>query len=260
MKINRIHQIHELLKEVHSISLDELCTTFNVSKNTIRRDIAELENNGIIQKVYGGVVLAEQNESSPEPFSFREIRNADAKKQVAQIAASLVNEGDVIYIDSGTTTMHMIPFLAKMHRLTIVTSNLHVLNAAANYNHLNTISTGGSLYVPSKAFVGPSVLAGLQNYNFSKIFLASTGVSIEHGATNASPLECEIKQNLVKQNIPRFLLVDSSKFDKSSLMTYCQLSDIDGIITEKAPSEAYLTYFRQHDVQILTHPVSSHDR
>ena len=184
MKIDRINRIHELLKSVHNISINDLCDTFQVSKNTIRRDIAELEQQGLIKKVYGGIVLAEPS-GSPEPFASRESRNADAKKQIARMAADFVHDGDVIYIDSGTTTMHMIPYLTEKHRLTIVTASVHVINAASNYSNLNVLATGGSLFTPSKAFVGPQVIQVLRRYNISKVFLASTGISLEHGATNA---------------------------------------------------------------------------
>lgn len=252
MKIDRLHQIHELLKEVHSISIDKLCSTFGVSKNTIRRDIAELEKTGIIKKVYGGIVLQEPDRLSPEPYSAREMRNIQAKKKAARIAASLVNDGDVIYIDSGTTTMHMIPFLAERKHLTIVTASLYVINATLNYKGFNVIATGGSLYMPSKAFVGPSVLNCLKNYNITKAFLASTGISIESGATNASPLECEIKQSIVQKPCQKILLVDDSKLDVVSLMTYCELKDLDCIVTNQPPSQRYIDYCTKNQIRLLT--------
>lgn len=147
MKIDRINRIHELLKNVHNISINDLCDTFQVSKNTIRRDIAELEQQGVIKKVYGGIVLAEPA-GNPEPFASRENRNTEAKKQIARMAADFVHDGDVVYIDSGTTTMHMIPYLTEKRRLTIVTASVHVINAASNYSNLNVLATGGSLFHP----------------------------------------------------------------------------------------------------------------
>lgn len=82
MKINRIHKIQELLEDVHSVSINTLCETFQVSKNTIRRDIAELEKSGMIKKVYGGIVLQEKDSHSPEPFASRENRNTQQKKRL----------------------------------------------------------------------------------------------------------------------------------------------------------------------------------
>ncbi len=251
MKVERIHQIHELLRERKRISLDELCENFGVSKNTIRRDIAELEENGIIRKVYGGIVLREAEIMSLEPFAAREIRNINEKKKIAATAAALVNDGEVIYIDSGTTTMHLLPHLAEKNFLTIVTASVYALELATRYGKLNVIATGGNLQPPIKALVGPSVLECIRDYNFSKIFLASTGITIEHGATNASPLECEVKRELVKKDCAKYLLVDNSKFDVASLMTYSALTDIDHVVTDKVPPEKYLDYFQKNNINLI---------
>ena len=251
LKEERIHQIHELLIERKRISLDELCENFGVSKNTIRRDINELEEQGIIRKVYGGIVLKEAEIMSLEPFSAREIRNINEKKKIAAVAAALVNDGEVIYIDSGTTTMHLLPHIAEKNFLTIVTASVYVLELATRYSNLNVIATGGNLQPPIKALVGPSVLECIRNYNFSKIFLASTGITIEHGATNASPLECEVKRELVRKSCAKYLLVDNSKFDVASLMTYSDLTEIDNIITDKNPPEKYLDYFKANAINLI---------
>ena len=251
MKIERIHQIHELLKERKRISLDELCENFSVSKNTIRRDILELEESGIIRKVYGGIVLREADIKSLETFSARELRNIKEKQLIARKAAEQVNDGEVIYVDSGTTTMHMMAHLAEKEFLTVVTASVYVLERAAQLSKLEVIATGGNLQAPIKAFVGASVLECIKKYNFSKIFLASTGISLEHGATNASPLECEVKQELVKKSCAKYLLVDNSKFDVASLMTYSALKDIDYVITDKQPPEKYLDYMKANDVKLM---------
>ncbi|MCR5834781.1 MAG: DeoR/GlpR family DNA-binding transcription regulator [Selenomonadaceae bacterium] len=251
MKIERISQITKLLKERTRISLDELCETFKVSKNTIRRDIAELEKQGIIRKVYGGIVLDETKMTSAESFATREILHIDAKKKIAAAAADFVKDGEVIYIDSGTTAMHLLPFIADKQFLTIVTASVYVLDLATRYSNLNVIATGGNLQAHAKAFVGPAVLDCIRNYNFSKIFLTCIGISLEHGATNASPLEYEIKRELMKKKCPKYLLADKSKFDIASLMTYSDLKNIDCIITDKEPDEKYVKYFADNNVKLV---------
>ena len=252
MKVDRIRQIYEMLKEEQTISINKLCDSFQVSKNTIRRDIAELEKNGLVKKVYGGIVLQQSSDMSPEPFSAREVKNSESKKKVAQIAASMVGNNEVIFIDSGTTTMHMMPLLADRVGLTVITTSVFVINAASSCPNINVIATGGSLYTPSQAFVGPSVLSCLTHYNISKIFLASTGISIESGATNASPMECEVKQRLMKKPAKKFLLIDHTKLDKASLMTYTPLKDLDYVIIDSMPPQKYVDFFAQNSVKLLT--------
>lgn len=249
MKIDRINRIKKILQEQNTISIDKLCEIFGVSKNTIRRDITELEQQDLIKKIYGGIML-KQNIGEPEPFASREIKHSEEKKVVATIAAKFVENDDVIFIDSGTTTMHLIPFLTKVKNLTIVTTSLYIINAAANYPQMNIICTGGSFYHPSKAFIGSSVLRCVDNYNISKIFLASAGVSLENGVTNSSLSESETKKFMIKKKAPKLLLIDSSKLDTSSLTTYAYLDEFDKVIINKKPPQKYIDYFKLHNVSV----------
>lgn len=255
MKITRINNIQKMLEKEHSLSINHLCEVFNVSKNTIRRDIAELDKRGLINKVYGGITLKETD--SIEPFTQRQSKNSLKKQRVAQMAASLVDDNDVIFIDSGTTTLHMIPYLLDKKNLTIITASVNVINAAiscAASKTFNLIATGGTLYYPSMAFVGPSVLHCLDNYNISKIFLASTGISIENGATNASIAENEIKKKLIPKPGEKHLLIDSSKLDVTSLMTFCPLTDLNSIILDSPAPDKYVQYCKKNHIQLLVAP------
>lgn len=250
MKATRLNDIENLLEEQNTISINRLCEIFNVSKNTIRRDIVELEKRGTIKKVYGGIMRNQTN--IPEPFAAREIKNKAKKKQLAKLAANLVNDNDIIYIDSGTTTMHMVPYLAEKKNLTILTANVYVINEAFHYPQMNVIATGGSLYRPSNAFTGASVLQFLKDFNISKCFLAATGISLENGATNASPMEGDIKKYLTKHSKVKILLVDSTKINQVSLVTFSPLKDMDYIISDKKMPEDYETYFKENNVTLIT--------
>ena len=156
--------------------------------------------------------------------------------------------------------MHMIPFLTGKGRITIITSSLNVINMALDYPSLDVLTTSGALYVPSKAFVGSSVIRCLRDFNISKIFLASTGISIEHGATNASPLECEIKRYLAELPSKKYLLVDHSKIDVASLMSYASLASMDCLVLDKLPPERYQTYCTTNNVRLLTPETSVNSR
>lgn len=250
MKATRLNDIENLLEEQNTISINRLCEIFNVSKNTIRRDIVELEKRGTIKKVYGGIMRNQTN--IPEPFAAREIKNKAKKKQLAKLAANLVNDNDIIYIDSGTTTMHMVPYLADKKNLTILTANVYVINEAFHYPQMNVIATGGSLYRPSNAFTGASVLQFLKDFNISKCFLAATGISLENGATNASPMEGDIKKYLTNHSKVKILLVDSTKLNQVSLVTYSKLKDMDYIISDKKMPEEYEDYFKENNVKLIT--------
>mgnify|MGYP001573703670 FL=1 len=142
MKTNRIKEIEEYILSNESVSLDSLCDVFKISKNTIRRDINEIEKKGSIKKVYGGVTAVVKDLI---PFEERNIKNNYKKIAIAKAACEFVKDGDVIFIDSGTTTLNMIDFLKNRNDITILTNNLNVIVSALPYSNLNVICTGGSL-------------------------------------------------------------------------------------------------------------------
>ncbi|CUH95108.1 hypothetical protein P22_1177 [Propionispora sp. 2/2-37] len=250
MRVDRLNKMEELLEEVESVSMDKLNEIFQVSLSTLHRDLAELEKRGLIKKTYGGIVL--KRHQAPEPFSLRNIKHQKQKMMIAKVASRLVADGDVIYIDSGTTTMHLIPYLAAKKNITIITANVHVINACTLYQQMNVIVTGGLFYPPANTFVGADVIRCLRNYNISKTFFAAAGFSIENGVTSDSPLECEIKQYLAEIEQEKILLAGSSKVGTTSLMTFCQLKDIDYLIMDQKPPQAYLEHFARHQVKLLT--------
>ena len=215
MKTHRIKNVEEYILKNESVSLDKLCDVFKVSKNTIRRDIKELLEKGKIKKIYGGVTI---NQKKLVPFEERNIKNHAEKKVTAEIAAAYINDGDIIFIDSGTTTMWLIDYL-KNKNITILTNNLSAIVSALPYPNLNIISLGGTLKRKTNSFVGNSTSLVLKDYNISKAFMAATGISIARGATNSSVEEYELKKLIVEKSDEIFLLVDSSKFDSISLMT-----------------------------------------
>ena len=167
MKTHRIKNVEEYILKNESVSLDKLCDVFKVSKNTIRRDIKELLEKGKIKKIYGGVTI---NQKKLVPFEERNIKNHAEKKAAAEIAAAYINDGDIIFIDSGTTTMWLIDFL-KNKSITILTNNLSAIVSALPYPNLNIISLGGTLKRKTNSFVGNSTSLVLKDYNISKAFI-----------------------------------------------------------------------------------------
>jgi len=250
LKEDRIDKLKNYIVSNERASIDDLCNIFNVSKNTIRRDINALENQGIIKKVYGGVVL--NDKKTTEPFQSREERNISAKQIIAKLASTFVVEGDIIYIDSGTTTMHMIPHLASVKNLTIITGNLNVINGSLLYPDLNVLCTGGTLFRTTNSFVDMNAVNFLKKYNISKAFMASTGVSITKGITNSSSFEYDIKKYIVDSCDKVILLADTTKLDRVSLTTYCDLKDIDVFITNTVPDNKFTDFFKSHNIKLVT--------
>lgn len=250
MKEDRISQLEDYIIEKERASIEELCSVFNVSKNTMRRDINQLEAKGKIKKVYGGIILTDKK--TTEPFESREVKNKAAKLKIAELASTLIEDGDIVYIDSGTTTMHMIPYLSELRNVTIITNNLHVILNSLPYQNLNVISTGGTLFRRTNSFVEAGAVSSLKKYNISKAFLATTGVSIAKGITNSSSLEYDIKRYIVEHCDKKILLADNTKLGKVSLITYYDLKDIQVFISDQRPEQEYVDFFTSNNITLLT--------
>lgn len=250
MRSQRIAEIEQYIYSRKSVTLDELCEVFQVSKNTIRRDIEIIIQNPDIVKTYGGVTINTQTKKLLVSFNERNIKNPDAKRLIAARAASLVNDGDSIFIDSGTTTLYMLEYL-KDKTITLLTNNIEVIAQAIPYENITLISLPGTLNRKTLSFTGNSAARYLSSYNIKKAFLAATGVTLENGATNSSPEETCIKEMAVKKSQEKYLLVDSCKFGVVSLLTYSDVDSLSGIITEKIPDEPFCEYAKEHQVAII---------
>ena len=172
MKSQRLDMIEEYVLEHKNASLDTLCEKFNVSKNTIRRDVDILLKRGSIMKVYGGVAALETPQTLPLlSYEERGGRFPDEKKEICRRAAELVAEDDTIYIDTGTTCLNLVDFIADKH-CTILTNSLLIFNKAASYPNLDIISVPGKLNRKTLSFTGPDINDYLQTYNISMAFMA----------------------------------------------------------------------------------------
>lgn len=249
MRNYRLKQLEETILENETVSLEELRESFGVSMNTIRRDIAELLRRGNIEKVYGGVCA--KRKTSLLPYDQRHIIHLELKQRIGRKAAELIADGDVIYLDSGTTTLELIRAIQGKKRITVITGNLNAIDEALPFSNINVIATGGQLDRKTNSFVGLQVVQELRSYNIKKAFLAATGISLENGVTNSSLLEYEIKKAVVDRCDHNYLMVDSSKFGVSALTTYAQIRDFEAIVTDSMPSKEFLDCCNQAEISLL---------
>lgn len=250
MKYDRLKELESYARDKEFVSLDELCQVFQKSKNTIRRDVAQLVDSGRLKKVYGGVI------PPPAPavvaFSERVVHQAEEKQEIGRKAAQFVKSGDSIFLDTGTTTVNMIPHLGQLHDVTILTNNLYVILACMERPNLNVITLGGQLNLETAAFSSQyCAIENLKNFNIRKAFMTATGISMEQGVTNTSSAEAAIKKNVVERSKECFLLADTTKFGHSALLTYASLDAFQTVVTNALPPADYGDYFRRHGINVV---------
>ncbi len=237
MRNTRLEQMERYIIQKESVTMEELQSHFDTSMNTVRRDVALLMKKGIAEKVYGGVCARKAEQLTP--FDVRTIKHQEAKMRIGYKAAQLVEDGDTIFLDSGTTTLHVVQNLAQRQNITIITYSLHAIMAAMPYQGLTIISLPGQLHRKTSSFTGLETVRFLKAYNIKTAFMAATGLSLSGGITNSSPLEYELKITAMERSAKSYLLLDSHKFGETALMTYAQLNSFAGVITEAAPNEEY---------------------
>jgi DeoR/GlpR family transcriptional regulator of sugar metabolism len=208
----RRQQILKLLGKDERVSVAELATRFGVSLSSIRRDLNYLHGSGWVQRTYGGA-LGQVRSSYETPFSERSVSHREEKNRIGKAAAQLIEPGETVCIDGGTTTECMIAYLAEKSPLTVATFGLNIATRLVCCEDIIAIILGGILHRPSLTLGGVLTLDDAQSYNlrFDKAFIAASGVSAEGGITNASLEEIPMKRRTMAAAKQTILLADSSK-------------------------------------------------
>ena len=230
MRDRRRKELASYIASRRSATMEELCQAFHVSMNTIRSDVAFLVGTGAVEKVYGGVRSAAQQEVPL--FTLRAGLRSEAKTAIARAAAELIEDGDTLFVDAGTTTMHVLDLLPAEKHVAVITGNLHVITRAADKPNVDLIVLPGTLNRRTNSLADVSTLEFLGRYHFIKALLGATGLSGDGKLNVSSYLECEIKRLAVKQSEQRLLLCDAGKFGGTGLMSYAGLSEIHRLITD----------------------------
>ncbi|MCA2499050.1 DeoR/GlpR family DNA-binding transcription regulator [Staphylococcus xylosus] len=249
MKAKRIYEIESFIKENKTASIEELRQRFNVSINTIRRDINQLVDMNIVKKVYGGIEVIEDSHKAVD-YNKRNIENSNSKKIIGELAANEIEANDIIYIDTGTTTIHLLDYVDKHLTFTIITNSLDILNKASQFKNV-TLFIIGEKYKPiTRSFIGIDSNMLLDKFNINKSFMSATGVNIQNGLSNSEMEENLIKQYITSKATETFILADHSKMGKSTLLTYCDLSDINKMFTDKIPPKDINAFCQEHNIAV----------
>lgn len=250
MKSRRITEMESYILSHGSVTMEELRDAFGISMNTVRRDIAELVKPGHIQKVYGGVKAASQTPVLV-PYAVRSSTPSSAKQAICAQAAQMVKDGDIVFIDSGTTTMHIVEAVRDKN-ITIITNNIEVMVQALKYENIRLIVLPGEIHRKTYSITGEESASYLSHMNTNIAFMAATGASYA-GVTNSSPLEYSIKKAAVSHTGKAVLLVTGNKFGKTSLYTYASLNQFKTVITDASIPDEYrdMLHEMQVDLQMV---------
>ncbi|WP_062049374.1 DeoR/GlpR family DNA-binding transcription regulator [Bacillus sp. JCM 19034] len=233
--VERQKKIVSMLHEMETVKIQDIIEVTGSSESTVRRDLMELERAGKLKRLHGGATLP-QNKLVEPTMEEKTAKNRHEKRQIAKFAAELVTEGDCIYLDAGTSTLEMIPFL-KGKDVVVVTNGLMNIAALLEIG-INTHVIGGYVKSGTSAFIGRSAIRSLETYQFDKAFIGVNGISLKGECTTPDPEEAFIKEYAIERAQQGIILADHTKFGEVSFSTFAQIRDCM-IVTSNQIDKSY---------------------
>jgi len=215
-----------------------LARDLEVDGSTIRRDLAQLMRAGLIRRTHGGALGAEPDAAIDTPYEDRRRINLEAKKRIAHAAADLVQDGQTVILDNGSTTFQLAVELRSKRRLTIVTNDLLIAMRTAGHPTNRLHMAGGILLDTVFTLVGPATVAAFSGIHADWAFLGAEGIDAAAGITNINVIEIPIKRAMMNAAAMTVFVADRSKIGKLALAAVCPITEADLIITDDSlPAE-----------------------
>jgi DeoR/GlpR family transcriptional regulator of sugar metabolism len=250
----RQNKIVELVLESGRVDIPAICEMFEVSEMTARRDLNELDRQGLLRRVHGGAI-ANLGRSYEPPFQTRSVKNQAAKIAIGHKAAELIYDGDSIALDVGTTTLEIVPGLRGKRNLTIVTSCLQIATKLIDQISLDIaarlILTGGIIRPRELSMIGPIPEQVYKDLHVDKAFIGIGGISLEDGFTEYNIEDTQIKRMLIHSAREKIVVADGAKFGVTTFASVAPLTAIDKIVTDKSAPMQMIEKIRKHGVEVI---------
>lgn len=229
----RRSSILQILKQNSNVSVAELSRRFGVSEVTIRKDLNLLKDRKLLVRTRGGAILQDAGMNDNDmSIRFKRLAHYREKQAIGRAAVNLIEEGDTIIIDSGTTALQVAANLHKFRNLTVLTNALNVAQEILSYKRFNVILLGGSIRNTSESVVGALAEANLKMFYCDKLFLGVDSFSVENGISTPSVEEANINQIMISRSRKVIAVFDSSKVNKRALAFITSLDNIHSVVTD----------------------------
>ena len=242
------------LSRAKSLRVNDLSDRLGVSEVSIRRDLQILEDIGLLKRVHGGAV-AIPDKKVGEALSTRWYQNLEKKESIGCAAAAMIQRGDHLIIDSGSTPLqvarHIAPELLASGNLTVITASLPIGREVGSHPGVHLILLGG-VYLPTYDLViGPQTIDNLKNLHADKMFLGTDGLTFTQGITTANVLEAEVDRAMVNASSEVIVVSDSSKIGVIGLASIMPLTQIDKLVTDSDAPQDFIGELRKQGVEVI---------
>lgn len=238
LAIERKNEILNKLRVEQRVLVSELAAHYGVTEETIRRDLDKLEKEGHATKTYGGAIWGNSTKTDLS-YTIRNKTNVEAKTAMARRVRSLVEDGDHLMLDDSSTALFVAKELKDKKKLTVITNSVEIVMELAGLEGWTILCTGGELKQDSLAFVGYQVPQMLENYHVDKVIFSCKGLSEDAGITDSAESHARAKQAMLRAAREAILVLDDSKFDKTSFVQIAPLQKITAVVTNQRPEDAW---------------------
>ncbi|MBE6548892.1 MAG: DeoR/GlpR transcriptional regulator [Ruminococcaceae bacterium] len=250
LAIERRREILARLTNNGKVIVSELAKDFNVTEETIRRDLEKLDKEGLASKTYGGAV-SKHSSAIDLPYNVRESVNIEQKQRIAETISDLIHDGDRLMLDSSSTALYVLKRLKDKKNLTIITNSVKILLELADKPDWTVLSTGGILKKGALSLTGSSAEKMINSYHVDTAICSCKGLDAELGVTDSNESDSLIKQAMFHSAERSILVVDIEKFDKKSFVKVCEFGDVDLIATNTEPSEKWISLCSDKSIELI---------
>ncbi|MFF8188346.1 DeoR/GlpR family DNA-binding transcription regulator [Microbacterium sp. NPDC016588] len=231
-------------------SVTEMAKILGVSASTVRRDLNELQERGLVERIHGGAAPLTDDVEPLRPL--REVAFSDEKRRIGQAAASHIADHSTVLILGGTTTEAMLPFLGSVRGLTVLTNSLMVVNRLAQYSDIALIVLGGLLRRQEMSLLGHLTIAGLDEFGIDQVFSGAFGIDPEIGVTGTNLSETQTDRSLASSARELIMLADHSKLTQRGPARLVPTTAVSTLITDDGADADVLQRFREAGVIVET--------
>lgn len=241
--------IVQMLKDEGFVRVEDIMSAFNISIETVRRDLNNLEKEGLIQKTYGGARLTDQG-AFEMSSDIRMKKNIEEKLRIGKKCGEIIRDGESVFLDGGTTTLQVAKNIKQKEGLTVITNSIYVINELANTN-IEILVIGGKLRNQERAISGAVAMLDVSNFHVHTAVLGAGAISVDRGVSDYNVDEAFMRKKIIETARRKIVVADSSKFGFDLLVHVCDLSAVDTLITDQGLDEETKLALGKMDTELL---------
>lgn len=246
----RVQAILQLLQQEGRVTVEELTQRFQTSATTIRRQLTEMEESGLLRRTHGGAILAKEG-GVEHSFDTKLDQQAGEKMRIAAEARKYIHNGDVIMLGGGSTVLTLARLLRDAEDMVVITNSLPTAMELYGNKNISVQFCGGLIRAKTGVAIGASASRFLEDFFAAKTFVGADSISLDFGLTTPNTMEAESEKMLIERGKEVFVLADSTKMNRVSLAQQTILKEIDCIITDDGISKKFAEKLKEKGVQVV---------